>query len=338
LNKIKLNSQKIFTRNITALWALSEVAFGGLLHALKIPFTGLFIGGTAIIFITLIFFYSENKAEIIKATFIVVIIKAMISPHVPIFAHFAVLIQGFLGYLILSRKRLKLTAYIIAVISMLFSAFQMIFTLTIIFGETFWNSINLFGKHVMSLFDINSIFLEHYLYVLIIGIYIYLHILGGLIAGYIAGKIPEWIADNVKDISLPPITNQNPDDETHIKSKKHFLQKPIKIFFLLFLIILLVITYSDRYYFNNILMMLIRAILILIIWYFFLSPYASRLFNKFLKKQKNKNSEEVKKILEFLPEMKIIVQHSWKYSKEQKGLKKLKQFILNISYYLMIEQ
>ncbi len=39
------------------LWAFSESALGGMLHALRIPLTGLFVGGSAVIFISLIAHY-----------------------------------------------------------------------------------------------------------------------------------------------------------------------------------------------------------------------------------------------------------------------------------------
>ena len=338
MDQMELENPKIITRKLTTLWAFSEVAFGGLLHALKIPLTGLFVGGAAIIFISMIFYFSESKREIIKATFIVVIIKAMISPHVPIFAHLAVLIQGLLGYFILSKKHFNLGIYLLAFISMIFSAFQMVFTLTLVLGNTFWDSINLFGKYVLSLFQISSVFLDHYLFIIIIGIYFYLHILGAVVTGYIAVRIPDWITNNVNILDLPPIATQPSDALILNPSKKKSIVKSFKIFLFVFFVFMLLISYSNKEYFSDILIMFIRAILIIIIWYFFLSPNVYKLFNRLLNKQKNENSEEVKKVLEFLPEMKIIAQYSWKYSKEQKGLRKLKQFILNISYYLMIEQ
>jgi len=46
---------------ITALWAFSESAFGGILHAFKIPFRGLFIASAAVLFISLIALFSKNN-------------------------------------------------------------------------------------------------------------------------------------------------------------------------------------------------------------------------------------------------------------------------------------
>jgi len=76
------NSEDRFSvLKITALWGFSEAAFGGILHALTIPLRGLFISSAAVLFISLIALFSKNSKEILKATLIVVLIKAVVSPH-----------------------------------------------------------------------------------------------------------------------------------------------------------------------------------------------------------------------------------------------------------------
>ena len=57
-------NSKIISR-LTALWALSEAGLGGILHALQSPFTGLFVGGFAIILISLIAYFADDKWETI---------------------------------------------------------------------------------------------------------------------------------------------------------------------------------------------------------------------------------------------------------------------------------
>ena len=84
---------------------MSEAALGGILHAFRIPFTGLFIGSSAVIFISLIGFYSDNRKEIMKAMFIVLLVKAAISPHTPPLAYIAVSMQGLLGSVLFYTKR-----------------------------------------------------------------------------------------------------------------------------------------------------------------------------------------------------------------------------------------
>ena len=86
---------------ITTLWAFSECGLGGLMHAFKFPFTGIFVGGLSVLFITLIALNSRNlKQDIFKALTIVLLIKLAVSPHSPIAAYFAVSLQAVLGFLI----------------------------------------------------------------------------------------------------------------------------------------------------------------------------------------------------------------------------------------------
>ena len=59
--------ENLFVWRLTALWAFSEAAFGGILFALKIPFTGLFIGSLSVIFISLISYYSSQKEAVFKS-------------------------------------------------------------------------------------------------------------------------------------------------------------------------------------------------------------------------------------------------------------------------------
>ena len=137
------NSKRL--EKIIGLWALSEAFLGGLLHALKMPFTGLIIGNTAVILITLIARFSDKKGTILKATLIVIIIKGMISPHTPLTAYFAVFIQGLLGELFFYRNNFPaVSALFLGVITSLLSAFQKIILLTLVFGNNLWVSINEF--------------------------------------------------------------------------------------------------------------------------------------------------------------------------------------------------
>ena len=54
-------NRKVAVTRITEIWALVETTFGGLLHFIHVPLKGIFIGGLAIIRITLIAFISEQN-------------------------------------------------------------------------------------------------------------------------------------------------------------------------------------------------------------------------------------------------------------------------------------
>ncbi|MGB5288359.1 MAG: hypothetical protein WBN42_07680, partial [Ignavibacteriaceae bacterium] len=74
------DENRISILKITALWAFSESAFGGILHALTIPLRGLFISSAAVLFISLIALFAKSNKDILKATIIVILIKAVVSP------------------------------------------------------------------------------------------------------------------------------------------------------------------------------------------------------------------------------------------------------------------
>ena len=79
---------------LTALWALNEAGLGGLIHALRIPFTALVVGSTAVVLIALIAYFSERSARaLVKATIVVLLVKGAASPHTPLPAYGAVALQ-----------------------------------------------------------------------------------------------------------------------------------------------------------------------------------------------------------------------------------------------------
>jgi len=194
------NAEDLFSvLKITALWAFSEAAFGGILHALTIPLRGLFISSAAVLFISLIALFSKSSKEILKATLIVVLTKALVSPHSPLAAYLAVSLQGVLGYLLFSsRKFYKLSALLLGLLVLFFSGMQKIIILIILFGNTLWESLDIFIKQV----SIEFLSIDHpdinYGY-LLIAAYVLLHLIAGLFIGLYAGRLPERI-DHYKNI------------------------------------------------------------------------------------------------------------------------------------------
>ena len=102
---------------ITALWAFSEAFLGGLLHGFHVPFTGLVLSSFAAVCIASLTINDYAKGKILKATLLVIIVKAILSPHTPPTAYFAVFLQGFFGELIFSsRLPFKISALLTGII------------------------------------------------------------------------------------------------------------------------------------------------------------------------------------------------------------------------------
>mgnify|MGYP000349605185 FL=1 len=132
MNTTAFNIHSIYYRLI-ALWVLCEAMLGGIIHGLKLPVSGLFVGGAAVIIISLMAYYTPQKGSILKATIIVAIFKMMLSPQSPPPAYFAVFFQGLLAELVFfNRKFFTLSCFLLAVLSMVESAIQRILVLMII--------------------------------------------------------------------------------------------------------------------------------------------------------------------------------------------------------------
>ena len=141
---------KIIAR-LTALWALSEAGLGGVLHALQSPFTGFFVGGFAIVLVSLIAYFAEDKRKtIFRSLLVVLIIKLAVSPHSPPTSYLAVSFQALMAALIYSNLSLsKWSAMLLGVITLIESALQKLLVLTLIYGKSLWEAINSFSDYII---------------------------------------------------------------------------------------------------------------------------------------------------------------------------------------------
>jgi len=328
---------------ITALWAFSESAFGGILHALTIPLRGLFISSAAVLFISLIALFSKSSKEILKATLIVVLIKALVSPHSPLAAYLAVSLQGVFGYLLFSsRKFYKLSALLLGLLVLFFSGMQKIIILTILFGNTLWESLDIFIKQV----SIEFLSIDHpdinYGYVLIAA-YVLLHLIAGLFIGLYAGRLPERI-DHYKNIIPASIENITGEEipRKEKKKKRIWFLRPTGIFIIVVSAGVIIFSYLSPELEENVttsvLIMLVRSLVITLIWYMLLAPFATKLFQKFIAKRKSEYSKDLEIIISMFPKFKEIVNYCWNFSKDKKGYKRIRYFLSTSFYYLLLSK
>ncbi|MCB9211776.1 MAG: hypothetical protein H6609_20635 [Ignavibacteriales bacterium] len=318
---------------------------GGILHILKIPFTGLFIGGSAVIFITLLAHFSDSRKVIFKSTLKVILVKFVVSPYSPINAYFAVLLQSLLGWLLFYRGFNKISPVVLGFFSTLFSGFQKIFILTLVFGMTFWESIDIFFQFIVEQLLPNSqSFDQISLSYAIIGLYITLHLIGGLIAGIYASKLPARLLMH-NDEKINVMSNNISDFVNSIptkKKRKKWWNKPssiaLLVFFLLLIVISLLFDQVENNLATNVLTMLLRSILIIVIWYYFISPLLLKFINKYLTKKKKRHAKEIETIVQIFPHIKSIIKYSWNETREIRGIKRLFIFFDNVLiHYLLFE-
>lgn len=320
---------------ITALWALSEAAFGGVLHALRIPFTGLFIGGSAVIFITLIAFFNSERGTILRATLIVMMVKAIVSPHSPINAYLAVTFQGIIGemlFLLIPSK--KMAAFMLGFLSLLESALQKLLVITIVFGQNVWESIDIFTKFILDQFLITSELSQMMsMSIILISVYLIIHLSAGIVIGLWAPLLAASVKDKVEN---KPITHLMLNVvERKFKSKSKSKRKIWKKFSILSIILLAIIIFVLSYFFHVFekskgyaaLLMIFRSIMIIGIWFFILSPLLVKKLRYFLNKKSSPYKGEIENIINIFPVMKQVIYHSWREAKRVRRLLRIPRFI-----------
>jgi hypothetical protein len=336
-NSFALKSDIQFSvQRLIAIWALSEAALGGLLHALRIPLTGIFINGTAVIIIALISYYTNKKGTILKATLIVLLVKAAVSPHTPLNAYLAVSLQGLIGEIVFGNKKyFRTSALIFGVVTLFLSGIQKIIVLTILFGENLWESIDLFANYILDQipFLINGV-ANYEVSFWIIALYVGLHIFVGIIIGLFAGKTPEWLSNYEKNIilSLNQDTAFNQYKNLKKNKRKFWFKKPSTVAILILVIMIILLAYVFPQFSETAalkaIIMVIRSIIIMIIWYLLAGPFFLKLYKNYINKHGSKFSRDVNSTILILPATKSIVAYSWKYSKKYGNFKRLKYFIL----------
>ncbi|MBT8245680.1 hypothetical protein [Winogradskyella sp.] len=147
---MNIQKNKIAIERLTALWALNECGLGGFMHAFSSPFTGIVVGGISILLISLIARHSKNVwPTLLKALSIVLLVKLSVSPHSPITAYFAISFQTFFGMVLYSLFSINhYTIVFLGAVTFLESALQKLLTLTIIYGQSLWDAMDVYTNWV----------------------------------------------------------------------------------------------------------------------------------------------------------------------------------------------
>lgn len=342
--------QSIITK-YTAIWAFSESVFGGVMHALKIPFTGLLLGGMAIIFLSLINDLVENKRELLKVTFLVIMIKFLFSPNTPFTAYLAVLMQGLFAFVIFSLlKSRTISILVLSFLSEIWSASQKIVITTLFLGMNFWYSIDEISRYMAKIsgFNLGN---DFSLSLLLIGLYFLLHLTGAGLFSFITIRLPGYIEKHQNRIEQIYIDyfQKNESESNFItsiqqnKASKSWYKRPGRMIFVLFLIFVSVLTLIDptlkKILLLDILSMIIRASILIYLWFKVISPFLVNQLMIFLRKSKYINGNQMKTIEDIkglFPEFRTIINLAWEIHSNQKKLHRIKNFFRDSILLLLI--
>lgn len=259
--------------NLIALWAFCESGLGGVLHAIKLPFTGFIVGGFACIILILLSEHFKHKPyQILKATLWVMAIKFAASPQAPFPAYLAVGFQGLLAYLLLGLLGKNLiVCMLFASLALLESALQKFLLTTLIYGKSIWQALDMFGQNLLKDFHLPEDFsLSYWLIVSYCSIYF----VWGLFLGYKGNFLPAKLLLLSKGISrFEPKDAPTPEKKSSVKMKW-----VATIFTLAFITLTFGILQGNLH--KGVYVML-RTVSVLLIFMFILNPLLRYFLRKF---------------------------------------------------------
>lgn len=323
----------IAVQRLTALWAFTESGLGGIMHALQIPFTGLLVGGMAVVMICMIAEISEyNYKQVLKSALIVLIVKAMVSPHTPFPAYIAVGFQALLGYGLFSLLGVNFfSILLLSTIAMAESAIQKILILTIFLGDSLWTAMDKMISFLASQFGMVS---DNGSY-RIAGLYLLIYIAGGVLIAWLAHHSIKTFYSR-KAFEMISFTSQGSVPVISQKKSGHQKLWLLIILMIAASLILFLFAANGKQGWLAVTRTIIWTTSAILIWYVFISPLFTKLIKQALKKKQGKYSDEVLQVISFLPVLRRLTALAWQQSKKQAGIGRWYHFLSSLIHWSLI--
>ena len=319
-NDLSTEQKQAAIQRLTALWAFTESGLGGIMHALQIPFTGLVVGGMAVIIICLTADLSKHQLkQVLKSALVVLIVKAMVSPHTPFPAYIAVSFQALLGYLLFSFLPVNFfSILLLSSIAMLESALQKLLVLTLLFGKSFWKAMDEMLAFIAKQFGIAATNGSQWIVIS----YLLIYITGGVFIAWIAWKtIRGFFANKGIPVLDTALIDQHADLPVAQKKKRSVYRKLwVLILVLIGLSVILYVFAADsKQGWLAVVRTVSWTLAAILGWYMIVSPLFTKLIQKLLQQKQSRYSDEVLKTLSFLPLMRRIAGIAWQQSRNLSG-------------------
>ncbi|RTQ45235.1 hypothetical protein EJV47_25495 [Hymenobacter gummosus] len=319
---------------LVALWALSEALLGGVLHALKLPVTGLLVGGAAVVLVQLLGHYAPRRGTVLRGLLVVLTIKALLSPHTSPNAYLAVSFQGLLGEVLSWSKALpRLRGLLLGALTMLESAGQRILTLWLLGGKALPAAFNDFVQGLLGQAAPRA---DYALW--LVAAYFATHALIGAALGWWAGSLPAYLPGLLQRygwLLLRPAEAAEADAATPEKPLKpkrrrggisRLLLGLWGAALLLWLAALLgwpPAQAADQHRLGG---LLLRSLLVYGAWALLVAPLLTRQLRRWLTRPRGRWAADLQSTLELLPATRQLVARCWRHSAGYRGLARLRWF------------
>lgn len=336
MNSVDLGGldRKRAVERLTALWALNEAGLGGLIHAMRVPFTGIVVGSTAVVLIALIAFFAERKAKaILKATVIVLLIKAAASPHTPLPAYASVAFQGLAGAALFGLlPSIRLGALLLGLLALWQGAVQKLLVMTVLYGKSLWESVDAVGRWILEKMGTGPGDLSPTGWFLLF--YLGYYTAAGLVTGWLAGAIPSQITRALRHprpVSLP-VAEKWPAIVSSVPFRKRWWRRtPFKAgAVLVALLAVLMLLHPGQEGWLRGLRVFARASIVLALWMLLVRPLGQALFRRFRRREQGAYGAEVSRALEQFPALRQAAAAAWRRSGDSGGFRRWKDFLVEL--------
>lgn len=318
-------NNNIVILRLTALWALAESGLGGWMHALKLPFTGIFVGGFAVVLISLIAHYSNRSfRQVWKATVLVLLIKFAVSPQSPFQAYIAVGFQGLIGALFYSLIAHRgLASLLFGIIAMLESAVQKLIFMTLIFGKSLWEALNSFFSAIAKDFALPG---DTGFSFWLIALYVGLYLVWGIVLGIWITRLPVRMENDAVAIRQTATTVTSPEPAPQNKRSNKWIGL---IGILLFVVLVLSYNSADSAgVAGKSMYIILRTLAVLLLLFYVINPLVQWLMKQWFSRSGGKRKAEMKAVMDLLPQMRSKIKPAYAIAKtRRKGLGRYFSFI-----------
>jgi len=298
-----MNDPNRFYR-ITALWVISETFVGGVLHAVRMPLTGIVLAGLAVFWMCLLRHQTGRAESILRALVLVMIFKMLLSPHAPLGAFLSVGLQGLAGYLVFRFvPGFRVGAYALALFAYVQSALMRVVTLTVIFGMGFWEAVDVFVAQILAPTGVEP---GVSWAGVLVAAYLALYVGGGVVAGYLCARIPQWY-EPLAPTPEGAVPEEVERPEVAGRRRPRWLVPLGGAALLIGVSFVPILPDGFR-------AMLLRGGIILLVWFTVVAPLLRIVLFRWLRKRGSRLSGEIQAIAALLPEAERIVVRAWRQS------------------------
>ncbi len=324
--KSNYQNQELQFIQYTALWAFTETSLGGLMHALHLPFTGIFVGGIAVLLLILMG-QQFDFSSITKSTLLVVFVKLIASPQSPPAAYLAVGFQGITAALFFNVIPFKhFAAYLFAVLAMCESAVQKILVMTLINGKAFWDAIDAFGYAVQNDLGLRASEKTSFSWTLIY-IYLGIYLIWGFCLAFWALKI--HLKSKVQSSELQSIIEKYA--QLAVQTQGNW-KKKMSFWGILFYLVFISILWISGISNEKLIFLTLRSLIGLLALIYLINPLLSYFLKKWMQKQNETAMPYVQMVMNLQPQFNLNWEIAKMHLSENHGLKfkKIKQIELFI--------